>query len=317
MEPVTAVVGILLAGSITLGLMWRMPSSTRTGPPPVPAHERGFRAAGLVFSDRGTWHAPAHPELTVVPRGRWQFRILGPRQIDASHGYTLHGERYRGQVSLVLRRPGSSENLDLDPTLRELAEQLLQSERTALRVDDRVAVDVNGSPEQVVALLGPVEALRSALWRLRLRQVGALLDRFGIPEHALREPKHRFTVDGVQLVLTWPVRAGTGWQTVVRGSLITPLPPGTQLQAAGRGAGPDVEVDDLFLDVGLHIYANARDQVRERLARDEVRGPLLALVNDWPLSTVTATAVVHVVVERSCRPLAVVERVVELVKLLG
>ncbi len=119
------------------------------------------------------------------------------------------------------------------------------------------------------------------------------------------------TVEGVPIELHLPTLTGRGWHFVVRATLEPPLPLGTVIEGAST-RGLDVELGDLFVDVGARVRAFHPEALRARVARDEVRGPLLALVNEWPGSRVEAGRIVHVVIDDRLDVAAAIDRCVEL-----
>ncbi len=124
-------------------------------------------------------------------------------------------------------------------------------------------------------------------------------------------------IDGSSVSVVVPRRLPEGWELIVRGRLREPLPEGSRLRAA-EASGPDVELGDLFLDQTLAVTTTDPAALRSRLARDEVRGPLLDLLCRFRGSVVTEEEIVHVVREGGNIDVkAAVERVVELVDAIG
>lgn len=123
-------------------------------------------------------------------------------------------------------------------------------------------------------------------------------------------------VNGVPIAIVLPLAQGRQWRLEVRGQLAEPLPPGTLIEGQ-RGRAYDTDVGDLFLDRTLDILTDAPDILRDRLARDEVRGPLLDLLCTYPGSLVTEDQIVHRVGGSDALLVnAALDRVVELARAL-
>ena len=98
------------------------------------------------------------------------------------------------------------------------------------------------------------------------------------------------TVEGPLVALVDQSR----WRTTLRTAFAPSLPPDTRLEAATRHP-KGAPVGDLLLDAALDIASSNPEVVRQRLARDEIRGPLLDLLCRFPGSALTSREIIHVV----------------------
>jgi len=158
-----------------------------------------------------------------------------------------------------------------------------------------------------------VGALRAA----RRRYAADIVRQLGLPTSGIAGSSIEGELRGVRLTVRLPRRVDQTWETVIVGTLKSPLPDDSRLRADdGRGYG--VEIGDRFLDHPLVIVTSDPDELRTRLARDEVRGPLLDLLCRFRPSVLEQARVVHVVRGAgSLEVVAAVERVVELVEAIG
>ena len=151
----------------------------------------------------------------------------------------------------------------------------------------------------------------------RHRSLIAPASRLGADEEALQGETAEGEIDGVPVRIVLPWVDGERWSTTITAWWTTPLPDGTVLRPTPPRRVAEDTIGDLFLDTALHIVTSDPDALKERLAHDELRGPLLDLVCGYPDSIVMADRVEHVVHIGALDVGAALERVLEVVRLVG
>lgn len=103
----------------------------------------------------------------------------------------------------------------------------------------------------------------------------------------------------------------------VRGTLLTPMPPGTRASHKDLPPEQPVRLEDPVLDGLIALTTREAAATRERLCTDAVRGPLLDVLHAHPGSVLRARTVELVVPEDAGDPAPLIRKVVDLVRALG
>lgn len=122
-------------------------------------------------------------------------------------------------------------------------------------------------------------------------------------------------VDGIPVTLVGPRLADDHWTLEVRARLTTPLPSGSRV-VARRPSNASSSLGDLVLDQALSATSSNLDALARRLARDDVRGPVLDVLAAHPASELRGDEVRHVVNDGALDVSAALDRVIELVHAL-
>ncbi|MEM6925470.1 MAG: hypothetical protein AAF602_00975 [Myxococcota bacterium] len=276
----------------------------------------------IVTAGDGRAQRPAPKQLGILPLAtRLDLEVRGARLVGRRGGrlVAVYPPSHVGggwtvivdhTVPLV---PGSEGEVGIDDDGRMTA----HVDRTYVSVTSTGASGGESDDAAIQRGIGAALGLLDQLGKARRDYVAALARALGLPVPPGHVTALEGEVRGCTVSVVLPRRLAEAWELVVRGALHRTLPPGTRLRAAASGVA-DVDLGDLFLDRLLAIESSDVDALRVRLARDEVRGPLLDLVQRFRGSEVTEDGILHVV--RDPEPpdvLAAVDRVVELADAIG
>ncbi|MEO0601524.1 MAG: hypothetical protein AAF211_08815, partial [Myxococcota bacterium] len=274
------------------------------------------RELGLRVTDLGRWVGRPEGVFVVVqvdvePHDPWSVRAKLPFQ--APRGFTL-GPGATGHDARLLRAA-------LDPLLERI-------ERRGWRVELGPGIAVRRprqfSPftaaQRQVELASAVRCVVD-LYRALEQRYRDLIEggRRRLAASSGGTPRSlglRGCVDGVMITVIGPQLEDGSWTLEVRAAIAPPLPPGTRVTAQGTRTRGD-RLGDLVLDHALQIVSDDPEALGRRLARDDVRGPVLDVLAAHPESVLRADEVVHVVTDGALDVEASVRRVVELVTVLA
>ena len=264
--------------------------------PPLSAKDFGLVHDGLMWKGEvDGLKVLVHPPNTF---GRWTAIVDLPFDVPVS--FQLLDEE-EGNTPSVAATPL------VDDAVRSAVEDLL-AEHLEVHVANFVSVTTPGAEGSQVA-----EQLRRGI------QGAAAITRALTRRHAEvcgETPTYERLIDGVLVHIDRPRPRDGMWELRVSAALLSKLPPDTRIaRAADRF--DDIDIGDLFLDTPLDIATANAPGLRRRIARDDIRGPLLELLCEYPKSVILSDQVVHVVRGPAALDIeGATARVVELVNLL-
>ncbi len=273
------------------------------------------RELGLRVTDLGRWvgrPSGVHVvvQVDIEPHDPWSVRAKLPFQVP--RGFSLgstatgrDGQLLRmGVESLVARLTARGWRVELGPAVIVRRPRQLPPFTASQR-----QIELGAAVKCVVALVRRLQ-----------RRYRRLVDGGDTPlapslRHSPPVPLRVGEVDGVVVTVVGPQLTDEHWRLEVRARLAPALPYGTRVRSRGTGA-PGAGLGDLVLDHVLRASSPDPGEVARRLARDDVRGPVLDVLAAHPSSELRADEVVHVVLDGALDVEAAVRRVVELVRVL-